>query len=133
MMSLNCHSEEGTMKSNSVALSGSGGKMRTKRSFSYISVLGIVCQNGLGVVQNARAVLCAACLLVKVIDLAGNLSLVGISIVAVQLGSLLILAEGILPVLLLLAVLGLFHGILEALLELHLLAGMDFHLLLALG
>ena len=32
-MSLNCLTLEGTMKSNSVALSGKAGKMRTKRNF----------------------------------------------------------------------------------------------------
>ena len=33
LMSLNCHTLEGTMKSNSVALSGRGWKIKAKRSF----------------------------------------------------------------------------------------------------
>ena len=93
----------------------------------------IVWQDRLGVIQDARAFFSPSVFHVKIIDLAGNLVLVGIIILAVQFGRLLIFVEGFLPVLYQLGILGLIHGVLEALFILCLLAGVDFHLLLALG
>lgn len=99
---------------------------------AHIAVARIVWQDGLGIVQHAGTIVLATCLHIKAIDLSGNLALVSITILTVQLGGLLIFLKSVLPILILLEVLGFGYGVLERLFILRFLLSLDLHRLFTL-